>query len=346
MPNSYTLTELGWSADFLRQLDIDEIGILPPARITGVHRDRLDALSETGAVSLHLPPSLTTGEIAVGDWVLIDPERARVARVLDRRSLLHRRAAGVDARDQLIAANIDTLFITTSLNEDFNPARLERYLALAYDGEVTPVFVLTKADLCDNSAPYLDALRAITPSVPYVVLDTRDATAAAGLKDWCGAGQTVALLGSSGVGKSTLAITLTGDAIATQGIREDDAKGRHTTTARSFHRLAHGGWLIDTPGMRELQLAGAGDGIDTVFDDITELTRQCRFSDCAHDSEPGCAVQAAIASGELDADRLTRWQKLKREEIYNRESIAEARARERGFSKKVRRVMRDKKSKR
>lgn len=335
----HTLPALGWSSDFLRQLEIDEIGVLRPARVTAVHRDRIDALGESGLVSLQLPPGLSTGEVAVGDWVLVAPEHDRVSRVLERKSVLHRRAAGREAHDQLIAANVDTLFITTSLNADFNPARLERYLALAYDGGVTPVFLLTKADLCDDTGPYLATLAEIAPSVPTVALDARDPRAAELLTDWCGPGQTVALLGSSGVGKSTLAVTLTGDAIATQNIREDDAKGRHTTTARSFHAISGGGWLIDTPGMRELQLAGVGAGIDTVFEDIAELAALCRFSDCAHETEPGCAVKAAIAAGELDPDRLARWQKLKREDAYNSETIAEARARYRSFGKMIKHVV-------
>lgn len=342
MTKSHDLSSLGWSANFLRQLEIDEIGILTPARISAVHRDRLDALTESGVISLHLPPGLTTGEVAVGDWVLINPTRDRVARVLERKSLLHRRAAGVEARDQLIAANVDTLFITTSMNADFNPARLERYLALAYEGGVVPVFVLTKADLCADPAPYLDALRQIAPTVPVVSLDARDQNAGAALSVWCGPGQTVALLGSSGVGKSTLAATLTGDAIATRAIREDDAKGRHTTTAREFHPTADGGWLIDTPGMRELQLAGTEAGIDAVFDDIAELSAHCRFSDCAHDTEPGCAVKAAVEQGQLEPERLARWLKLKREDAHNTRSLAEAHARARAFGKMVKRITKDK----
>jgi ribosome biogenesis GTPase / thiamine phosphate phosphatase len=338
LTNSQVLNSLGWTANFLRQLEIDEIGVLPPARVTAVHRDRIAVLAEGGAMSLQLPQGLTTGEVAVGDWVLVDPETTRVARVLDRKTVLHRRAAGIEARDQLIAANIDTLFITTSLNADFNPARLERYLAMAYEGGVAPVFVLTKADLCDDPAPYLESLKTIAPEVPVVALDTRDPDAAERLADWCGPGQTVALLGSSGVGKSTLANTLTGAAIATQSIRDDDAKGRHTTTAREFHGLKDGGWLVDTPGMRELQLAGTNRGIDTVFDDITDLAAGCRFSDCAHDSEPGCAVKTAIERGDLAPERLDRWRKLKREDARNAQSLADAHARSRSFGRIVRQV--------
>jgi ribosome biogenesis GTPase len=335
------LTSLGWSADFLRQLEIDEIGAYPPARVSAVHRDRLDALTETGSLSLRLPPGLSTGEVAVGDWVLVDPASGRVVRVLDRKSLIRRRAAGEQARDQLIAANVDTLFITTSMNADFNPARLERYLALAHEGGVAPVFILTKADLCDDPAPYVDTLHAVAASVPVVLLDARSPDATDKLADWCSAGQTVVLLGSSGVGKSTLTATLTGDAIATAGIREDDGKGRHTTTARSFHAIAGGGWLIDTPGMRELQMAGESSGIDAVFEDIAELAAACRFSDCAHETEPGCAVKAAVAEGALEAERLARWQKLRREDAHNSRSIAEAHARARGFGKMVKQVKKD-----
>ena len=342
-PLPHTLASLGWTADFLRQLDSDEVGAHLPARVIAVHRDRTDALGEAGSMSLTLPPGLSAGDVAVGDWVLTDPETARVTRILDRKSVLRRKAAGREAHDQLIAANVDTLFVTTSMNADFNPARLERYLALAYDGNVAPVFVLTKADLCDDSAPFYEALHQVAASVPVVTLDARRPDAARAVADWCGPGQTVALLGSSGVGKSTLAKSLTGDAIATQSVRQDDAKGRHTTTAREFHAIAGGGWLIDTPGMRELQLAGVEAGIDAVFADIADLAQTCRFSDCAHETEPGCAVTAAIEAGDLDAGRLARWQKLKREDAANSETIARSHARDRAFGKMVKRAVKGKK---
>ncbi|MCB1339154.1 MAG: ribosome small subunit-dependent GTPase A [Maritimibacter sp.] len=342
MTDTPDLKDLGWSADFLRQLDIDEIGRFAPARVTAVHRDRIDTLTEAGPRVLTLPPGHSAGEIAVGDWVLIEPETDRVARRLERTSLLHRKAAGRDIRDQLIAANVDTLFVTTSMNADFNVARLERYVALAHSGDVAPVIVLTKADLSADHDTFHDALRAALPRVTRVTLDARDPGAVhEALADWCGPGETVAFVGSSGVGKSTLVSVLTGDAIATQAIREDDAKGRHTTTAREFHRLAGGGWVIDTPGMRELQLTGAAEGIDAVFADIVELAADCKFNDCAHDTEPGCAVKAAIAEGTLDAERLARWQKLRREDALNAESLAEAHARQRRFGRMVKEVVRD-----
>ena len=172
-------------------------------------------------------------------------------------------------------------------------------------------------------------------------MNALDLASTARLEAWCGRGETVAVAGSSGVGKSTLTNALTGAALATRGIREDDAHGRHTTTARSLHRTRAGGWLIDTPGMRALRLADAADGIEAAFDDIAALARDCRFGDCAHEAEPGCAVQAAIAAGGLDPVRLARWQKLAREDARNSATLAETRARERASGRFYRSVKRD-----
>jgi ribosome biogenesis GTPase len=249
-------------------------------------------------------------EITVGDWLLIDKQGPTVSRRLERFGLFQRRAAGTSGSIQLIAANVDTLFIVTSANHDFNIARLERYLAVAHDAGAYPVIVITKAD-------------------------TVESVSEAVLRPWCESGQTVALVGSSGVGKSTLINTLTGSHQETRGIREDDQRGRHTTTARSMHQLPDGGWLIDTPGMRELQLVDVGDAIDDVFTDVADLAENCRFGDCTHETEPGCAVLAAIEAGELDADRLRRYLKLLSEDRRNTESLAERRARDKSFGKMV-----------
>jgi ribosome biogenesis GTPase / thiamine phosphate phosphatase len=330
---SHSLADLGWSADFLRQLDLDEIGRQVPARIAAVHRDRLEALTEGGPVTLTLPSGLPTTDIAVGDWVLSDPETGRVTRVLDRRSLIARRSAGTGADRQLIAANLDTLAILTSCNAEFSEARLERYLALARSGGVTPLVVLTKADATD-AAPFVARAGRVARGAAVVALDARAAGVA--LADWTAAGQTICLAGSSGVGKSTLAASLTGVAMATAGIREDDGKGRHTTTHRQLIRIPGGGWLMDTPGMRELRLADAADGIALTFDDIDGLAQACRFGDCRHEAEPGCAVQAAIRDGALDPGRLSRWGKLMREDRYNSETLAEAHARNRAFGRLAR----------
>jgi ribosome biogenesis GTPase len=267
--------------------------------------------------------------------------------MLDRKSLFKRRAAGTGLRLQLIAANVDTLFIVTSCNQDFNVARLERYLALAKEAGVTPVIVLTKADLTDTPEDFERDAARLMPALSVETVDARDPASVQRLTAWCGRGETIALVGSSGVGKSTLVNTLTGEqTIATAGIREDDAKGRHTTTGRMLHRLPAGGWLLDTPGMRELSLTDVHSGIEHVFSDIVELARSCRFRDCGHDGEPGCAVEAAVADGTLDEDRVRRWKKLLAEEAHNSASLAERRARGKEFGKMVKRVMSEKKNKR
>jgi len=337
----FDLTGLGWSARFARQLDDDDAG-LTPVRLSEVHRDRLRALTPEG--TLTLLPSESTGAYAVGDWVLSDGTRA--IRRLEPSSDLSRRAAGREAKLQRIAANVDTLGIVTSCNADFNIARLERYLALAHTAGCLPLVVLTKADMAKDAGDYLRRAQRLSPLVTALALDATDPDEVSRLAPWCRDGQTLALVGSSGVGKTTLRNALTGEHELTRGIREDDAKGRHTTTARSLVPTTTGGWLIDTPGMRELQLAEADEGIGAVFEDIEDLARQCRFRDCAHAGEPGCTVQAAIDSGDLDPDRLARWEKLRREDRYNSETVAEARARGKAFGKMVREVSTIKKRRR
>lgn len=336
MTQPQTLAALGWSNAFISQLSLDELSTTHPARVAEVHRDRLTILTGEGQSLIGLPPDQSTGDIAVGDWCLYDPETRRLLRTLTRKTRLVRRAAGDVSRDQLIAANVDTAFLTTSCNADFNEARLERYLALIHQGGITPVILLTKADQCPDPDAYLDRLRAIAPATPALAVNAKDPGTAARLADWCGQGQTVCFLGSSGVGKSTLANTLTGLRLDTGGIREDDAKGRHTTTARTLHAIPGGGLLIDTPGMRELRLSDVTDGIGVTFADLVTLAQSCRFTDCAHDREPGCAIQAAIEAGTLDAARLTRWQKLQREDRFNAATAAELHARARTFGKATR----------
>ena len=201
-----------------------------------------------------------------------------------------------------------------------------------------------KADLSDDPSRYVNQAYALKPVPMIEILNALDGNEVRRLLPWCASGQTVALVGSSGVGKSTLINTLTDHMqISTQGIREDDAKGRHTTTGRALHPMSSGGWLIDTPGIRELQLTDVQSGLDEVFSDIVDLAQLCRYSNCQHDTEPGCAVTAAIESGELDANRLQRWRKLVAEDAYNTETLAERRSRNRAFGKMVKRVMQDKK---
>jgi ribosome biogenesis GTPase len=313
--HSITLSSLGWSKFFEDQLEPHEAGFTRH-RIATVHRARLTAISQTGPVGLTLPVHSHTGHFAVGDWVLADPQTQLLYRRLNRKTVLERRIEG-SKTPQLAGANINTLFIVTSCNADFNPARLERYLALANEAGTTPVTLLTKADTAPDAQTYQKQASALQRGLAVVILDPRSGDAAAALTPWCRDGQTVALVGSSGVGKSTLVNTLAGltpeRAQETGRIREHDGKGRHTTTSRSLHAIAGGGWVIDTPGMRSLRVSDAAFGIETLFAEITELAPHCRFRDCTHAHEPGCAVQKALAAGTLDPERLTRWRKLSEE---------------------------------
>lgn len=313
------LSDLGWTDFFDDQLTAEETG-LARMRVATVHRARMTAESGQGPVRLQLPPQTNTSDYAVGDWVLVEPGSGLLTRRLDRNTLLQRRIEGGRA-PQLIAANVDTLFIVTSCNDDLNPARLERYLVLANEAGTVPVIVLTKADQVADARPYLDRVSGLQRGLQAVALNAKSPEAAKTLAPWCGAGQTVALVGSSGVGKSsllnTLAAKLPEDAQLTGSIREDDAKGRHTTTSRSLHRICGGGWVIDTPGMRALHVSDISVGLDLLFAEIAELAPGCRFRDCTHAHEPGCAVQAAVAAGALDPARLARWRKLQEENLDN-----------------------------
>ena len=257
-----TLRALGWTPAFQAQLDPSDLDTDAPMRVAAVHRGHADLLGIDGPARVATGAHLSAEAIAVGDWLLVDRATGAPRRLLARKSLLARRAAGTGRSVQPIAANLDTLFIVSSCNAEFNLARLERYLALAHQAEVIPVIVLTKADLCPDPHAFAEPALGLARGLVVESVNACDPADVARLTAWCGPGETVALVGSSGVGKSTLVNGLTGAGQSTAGVREDDAHGRHTTTTRSLHRLPAGGWLIDTPGMRALRLTDVEDGID------------------------------------------------------------------------------------
>lgn len=332
MTQEITLEDLGWTDFFQSQLSDDDT-TLTPMRISEVHRSKIRAMSATETFLLVFPSHITSGDVAVGDWILVDAEISRIARVLDRRSCLTRRAAGPDLRKQLVAANVDTLFIVTSCNADFNEARIERFISMAFEAGTTPVIIATKADSAEDAADYVARAEKLSLGQVALAINAHDSEDLKKLAPWCGPRQTIALLGSSGVGKTTITNGIAGTSQATAGIREDDARGRHTTTSRALHRIQGGGWLLDTPGMREFGLFDASEGINTVFQDVMQYADSCKFRDCAHEGEPGCAVQKAIKSGDLDPDRLKRWQKLQREDMIQTETVAQTRKRSRATVK-------------
>ncbi len=299
------------------------------ARITSVHRDRFGIVCDHGEgyARLKTKEYYAGDEIfpTAGDFVTIDYIEngdSRILSTLPRRTYFSRRDPGPIPRDQAVAANFDYVFIMQSLNQNFNPKRLERYLAISWQSGAEPVVVLTKADLVEDYWDYLTQVERVAPGVNAHVVSAQTGQGLPHLNRYLQPGKTVVFLGSSGVGKSSLVNTMAGKEIMTVGgIREEDSRGRHTTTHRQLIRLDSGVMIIDTPGMRELAMWDVSEGLADAFTDVEKYLGKCRFSDCRHEREPGCAIRAALDRGELDISRWESYQKLKEEAVDKDEML-------------------------
>jgi ribosome biogenesis GTPase len=322
----YSLEDLGWDAYFQQHSAQLNNEALAPMRVAEEQRGAYTLWHAAGAVDAVIPGRMVHEARAredlpaVGDWVLARPlpgePRAVVEHLLPRRSALSRKAAGERTDEQIMAANVDLVFVVASLNRELNLRRLERYLAVTWDSGATPVLVLNKADLSEDRAELYRQVTTVAPGVDVHQTSAVTGEGVEGLRASLPRGRTAVFVGSSGVGKSSLVNRLLNrEAQFVSDIRGDD-KGRHTTTARQMLVVPGGAVIIDTPGLRELQLWDAGDGIGAAFTDVEETAEECAFRDCSHAAEPGCAVQAAISAGTLDWARLESYRKLQREQVY------------------------------
>ena len=325
-----TLEDLGWTAALADAHVEHDISGRLPARVVAEDRGSYQVLGPAGEQRASV-----TGRFrfetndpadypAVGDWVAVEAGLAGdtiIHAVLPRRSALIRQAAGRRTEAQVVGANLDVVFVVASLNGDLNLRRLERYVAVAWESGAEPVVLLSKADLTHDVEAILAGVAAVAAGAAVLIVSSFDGRGVDAVRARIGPGRTAAFVGSSGVGKSTLLNKLAGEErTSVSEIREGDARGRHTTTRRQIHLLPEGGLVLDTPGMRELALWD-GDGLEQSFSDIDELAAACRFGDCAHDAEPGCAVGAAIKAGTLAVERLESWRKLQREVRHHERQV-------------------------
>ena len=318
-------------------MNINDYGHVPhtenlpgiPARVTAVHRERYEIVCQHGITHARLKTReyfVDTQDFpTAGDFVMIhyiENGDSQIIATLPRKTLFTRREPGPVPRDQAVAANFDYVFIMQSLNLDFNPKRLERYLTLSWQSGATPVILLTKADLVEDYWDYLTQVERVAAGVNVHVVSAYTGLGLPRLNAYLQPGNTVVFLGSSGVGKSSLVNALAGEEVmAVSAIRENDSKGRHTTTHRQLIRLKSGVMIIDTPGMRELGMWEVSEGLTDAFSDVEVFLGRCRFSDCSHESEPGCAIKAAIKAGQLDASRWESYQKLSEEAVSKEEML-------------------------
>lgn len=326
-PAGFELAALGWGAPFEEAFAPFAAHGLEPARVAVVHAGLYKLYSQRGELLAEVSGRVRHEAAgrhdfpAVGDWVAIRARpaegRATIHAILPRRSRFSRKVAGAETEEQVLAANVDTVFLLTGLDGDYNPRRIERYLATAWESGASPVVLLSKADLCGVVPQRLAEIEKVAPGVPVHAVSSLRHTGLEAVRGQLRPGRTVALLGSSGAGKSTLINALLGEErLRTREVRLADSRGRHTTTWRELILLPGGGLVIDTPGMRELSLWQAGEGVPAAFDDVEALASGCGFNDCRHESEPRCAVRAAVANGSLAPERLESWRKLQGELRY------------------------------
>jgi len=318
---------LGWNSFFSKNLSSPLPEELTVGRVAVEHKDTYILYTEFGEVSAQVTGKMRHRSTeradlpTVGDWVIVsirgEENRATIQEILPRKSKFSRKTAGGLTQEQIIATNVDTVFIVSGLDLDFNLRRIERYLLLVWDSGANPVIILNKADLCNEVERRRDEVEAVALGVPIVVLSAIENQGLDALIPYLGIGQTVALIGSSGVGKSTLTNQLSGQVIQeVQSVRKGDHRGRHTTTKRELIILPNGGLLMDTPGMREIQLWMGSEGLQETFGDVKTLAQLCQFRNCQHEKEPGCAVQQALLDGTLDAQRFRNYKKLQQELDY------------------------------